>query len=206
MENVIIIGYSGHAYVVIDILKQQGCKIEGYLDRSIKSVNPFDLKYLGDENLDEAIEKIKSFKFFVAIGDNNIRKKIFEKMFYNKMNSLNAIHPKATVSNSVFMGIGNIIMAGTVINSLCSIGNGVIVNSGAIVEHECVIGDFSHIAPGAVLAGNVKVGDCSFVGANSVVKEGINIGNNVIIGAGSVVINNLADGSKVVGNPAKEIK
>ena len=206
MENIIIMGYSGHSYVVIDILKQQGYNIKGYFDRLPTSVNPFDLKYLGDENLDESIQKIRNNKFLVAIGDNNIRRKVFDKMLYNELTSLNAIHPKAIIGHSVTMGTGNMVMAGAVINALCSVGNAVIINSGAIVEHECVIGDYSHIAPGAVLAGKVKVGCSSFIGANSVVKEGVTIGDNVIIGAGSIVIRDIPDGETVVGNPAKKIK
>lgn len=206
MENIIIIGYSGHSYVVIDILEQQSYNIIGYLDKSLKSFNPFSLPYMGDESLPESINLLANNKFIVAIGENKVRENIFKKIVNNKLLSINAIHPKSTIGPGVKLGRGVMIMAGTVINGFCEIGDSVIINTGAIIEHECIIGDFSHIAPGAVLAGNVKIGHRTFIGANSVIKEGTIIGNEVIVGAGSVVIADIPDSSKVVGNPAKKIK
>jgi acetyltransferase-like isoleucine patch superfamily enzyme len=75
-----------------------------------------------------------------------------------------------------------------------------------IIEHECSIGNFSHIAPGAVLAGNVSIGSGCLIGANSVIKQGLKVGDNVIIGAEAVVLKDINSNTKIVGNPAREIK
>lgn len=205
MESIIIIGYSGHSYVVIDILMQQGYTVIGYLDKSLKFINPFSLPYIGDENLLESINLVSKNKFIVTIGDNRIRENVFGKMVSKKLRSINAIHPKSTIGHAVKLREGIMIMADSVLNAFCEIGDSVIINTGAIIEHECIVGNFSHVASGAVLAGNVEIGHRTFIGANSVVKEGIKIGNDVIVGAGSVVIRDIPDGSKVVGNPAKRI-
>ena len=48
-KDTIIIGYSGHAYVVCDILLKNGVKIIGYCEGEEKAYNPFKVPYLGPE-------------------------------------------------------------------------------------------------------------------------------------------------------------
>ncbi|MEN9522404.1 MAG: hypothetical protein RL065_781 [Bacteroidota bacterium] len=200
MKNEItLIGYSGHAYVVADILLKAGEKVVGYCERKQKEANPFRLKYMGMQTDEEVKNAIKKHSIFIAIGDNNVRKRIYESI-QNEFEICNAIHPSSLIASHVEMGNGTMIGANCIINPCVKIGNAVIINSGAIIEHECIIDDFVHIAPGSVLCGNVKVGEGSFVGANSVIKQGITIGKNCIIGAGSVILKDIEDGKVVVGN------
>lgn len=197
-----IIGYSGHAYVVIDALQSAGKCVTAYCDGEKKAANPFALTYLGRET--EAIEELKQFDYFASVGDNRIRRKIaefMESMIHRP--AITVIHPSAVIAQSVQAGHGVLVCAGALINPLAVIGNGAICNTGAIVEHECRIGEYVHIAPGAVLCGAVNIGNNTFVGANSVIRQGITIGANVIIGAGSVVTKDIPDGAQVIGNPAR---
>jgi sugar O-acyltransferase (sialic acid O-acetyltransferase NeuD family) len=204
-KHVVLIGYSGHAYVVYDILSRMGKIVSAYCDKRQAEKNPFGLEYFGDESLDNVMKKASGLDFFISIGDNNIRKIIFENLSSKLLTSLNALDPSAIISNKCFMGAGVMIGAGAIINSMAEIGDGVICNTGVIVEHECKIGRFSHLAPGCILAGNVEVGENSFVGAGVVVKQNIKIGKNVIIGAGTIVIKDVPDGSKIAGNPQRFI-
>jgi sugar O-acyltransferase (sialic acid O-acetyltransferase NeuD family) len=208
MARIILLGYSGHAYVVADAIKRMGADLIGYCDRVEATFNPFHLKYLGNEKDENTLAQIKSTgaSFFIGIGDNVIRKKLTEYLIERKLGNTLIIHPTAIVSDYAVIGNGSFISAGAIINPFAQIGEGSIINTGAIVEHECHIGDYSHIAPGAVLAGNVRVGKGSFVGANVVVKQGITIEENAIIGAGAVVIKNVGANQTWVGNPAKRIK
>ena len=199
----VIIGYSGHAYVVIDIFLNAGRLVTAYCDSEEKSLNPYHLSYLGKET--EIFHKLKRFDFFACVGHNGIREKIHTFLSKHLGDPINAIHPSAVVSASVKMGEGIMIAANATINPLAEIGKGVICNTSTSIDHECIIGDFTHIAPGAVLCGNVKVGRSSFIGANSVIRQGITIGNNVIIGAGTVVVKDIPDNSTVVGNPARKL-
>jgi len=200
-KPVAIVGYSGHSYVIIDILLSAGRMVFAYCDQEEKKFNPFHLKYLGRET--EMIHRLKSFDYFLCIGNNGIREKVYGQLKKLIGDPINAIHPGAVISASVKMEDGVMIAANATINPLAYIGKGVIVNTSSSIDHECVIGDFSHIAPGAVLCGNVKVGKGTFVGANSVITQGINIGNNVMIGAGTVVIRDIPDNCTVVGNPQR---
>jgi sugar O-acyltransferase (sialic acid O-acetyltransferase NeuD family) len=202
----IIIGYSGHAFVAIDILLSQDSnnKFTHYCDNEKKTNNPFSLEYLGNELSETALKMITESNFFVGIGDNNVRRKIFENIsnITHKI-PINLIHPSSIVSSSAHIKSGVMVAGRTIINPFADIGNGSIVNTGAIIEHECIIGDFAHIGPGAILCGNVSVGENSFIGAGAIVRQGISIGSNVIVGAGAVVVKNVVDNATVMGCPAK---
>ena len=203
----LIIGYSGHAFVVCGILQAAGNRVTAYCDREEKLINPYKLEYAGKET-DRAIsETLQSRGFFIAIGDNTTRKKIYRHFEESRLYPVNAIHPSAIIDQDVTVGKhGIMISAGVCINPLAAIGNGAICNTGCIIEHECVVGEFSHIGPGAVLCGNVTVGEGTFVGAASVIRQGISIGKNAVIGAGAVVVKDIADNEIVAGNPSRVIR
>jgi sugar O-acyltransferase (sialic acid O-acetyltransferase NeuD family) len=200
-KPVAVVGYSGHSYVIIDILLNAGRIVTAYCDSEKKDKNPYHLNYLGKES--ESLSSLQSFDYFIGVGHNGIRKKIFNQLFEHLGSPVNAIHPQAIVSASVEMNYGIMISANATINPLVSLGQGVICNTSCSIDHECIIEDFAHIAPGAVLCGNVRIGAGSFVGANAVIKQGITVGRNVMIGAGSVIIRDVPDNTTVVGNPQR---
>jgi sugar O-acyltransferase (sialic acid O-acetyltransferase NeuD family) len=201
-KGVSLIGYSGHSYLCIEVAVDQGLFIIGYYDIMEKTNNPYNLVYLGQEkNFD------KKNNPFIAIGDNNIRRKVYKKLKLNDI-FLNTtlIHSNATISKSSLIKEQTFVSAGVIINPQVKIGTGCIINTGSVIEHDCSIGEFSHIAPGAVLAGNVSIGSGCLIGANSVIKQGIKVGDNVTVGAGAVVVKDLDSNATFVGNPAKEIQ
>lgn len=204
-ENIYIMGYSGHAYVVIDAALYNGYKIGGYFERERAIEDPYGLLFLGDEKEVDATKIVKDGFIFPAIGDNNIRKKVIQFVQLKGLKQLSLISEGVLISKLSKIGESTFVGPNAVINSLASIGVGCIVNTGAIIEHECVIGNFTHIAPGTVLLGNVKVGENTFIGSNAVIKQGVTVGDNVIIGAGSVVLTDIPSNSIWVGNPAKKL-
>lgn len=204
-NKLIIVGYSGHAYVVLDAAIKAGLKVVAYTETEEKRHNPFNLDYLGNESdIDFSFSDL-NYGFVLGIGKNSVRERVARKIIDHGKKLMSVIHPSAVIGSHVELGNGSFIAAGTMINPMVTIGKAVIINTGSIVEHECKIADAAHIAPGAVLAGNVTIGERTFVGANSVIKEGTVIGQDVVIGAGSVVLKDLKSGTKVVGNPASPI-
>jgi sugar O-acyltransferase (sialic acid O-acetyltransferase NeuD family) len=201
--NSIIIGYSGHAYVVLDIIHANGIKCNSYCEHEEKVVNPFNLQYLGSEKNPKLLDYLSKHNIYVSIGENTSRSKVVNYLEQQNLTIPFLSHPSSIISPSSKFEDATIIMPGVVINALVKIGRGVICNTSCIVEHECSVGDFSHIAPGAVLAGNVSIGRNCFIGSNSIIKQGVSIGDNVIIGAGSVVLDDVLDNCIVYGNPAK---
>lgn len=207
MENKnIVVGYSGHSYVVIESFQLMGLELGYYADIKENKSNPFNLKYVGYENDLEFSEWNSNNHFILALGDNYLRKKASDLIKSKGCKCLKVIHPNSSISEYSSIGDGTFVARGVTINPFVKIGKNCIINTGASIDHECIIGDNVHIAPNAVLAGNVKVGANTFVGANAVIKDEIEIGSDVIIGAGSVVINNIDCNKVVVGNPSREIK
>ena len=205
-NNIFLIGYSGHAFVVCDIFSSKGLKPAGYFDNKEKKLNPYQIPYLGLESNEENLILLKNGDYFVAIGDNLIRSRVINNI-YRAISKLpiNAIHKNASISSTTKLGNGVMVGNSVIINPCSYIGDGVICNTQSVIEHECKIDSYSHIAPGAVLCGNVKVGKNTFIGARTVVKQGVIIGDNVIVEAGTVIIKDIPSNSKVVGNPQRFI-
>ncbi len=202
----VIIGYSGHAYVVVDSYISKGNNIDYYTNLNKAISNPFNLKYLGCETDLNFEGWDMGLNFVLGIGDNNLRYKVAQLILSKFQNIVNVIDSNALISKNSKFGVGIFASKGVLINAFTKIHDFAILNTGCIIEHECEIGTAAHIAPGAVLAGNVKIGKRTFVGANSVIKQGVEIGDDVIIGAGSVIIKNVSNNSKIVGNPGRIIK
>ncbi|WP_373495726.1 acetyltransferase [Aquiflexum sp.] len=193
-EELHIIGASGHAKAVIDLLEDRSIIAGVYDDNSEIS------EILGIEVHCPA-NKINGVlgKIHIAIGDNKTRKKIVESLsFETKYGTI--VHKSAIVSNYIKIGEGTVVMEGAIIKVDSEIGNHVIVNTGASIDHDCKIDDFVHIGPGSTLCGNIKVGEGSLVGAGSVVIPGVSIGSWCIIGAGSIVHKDVPNSAKWIGD------
>ena len=201
---VVLIGYSGHAFVVADVLRSAGRTIAGYCDRERKVLNPFGLTYFGLEDGPEGKAQLRGADFFVAIGANRIRARVTERLLAEGFQLASAANaPSSEVAGLATVDSGALIAPRATVNALATIGQGAIINTAAVVEHECHLGDHVHLGPGAVLTGNVRVGTGAFIGAGAVVLPGIHIGEWAIIGAGAVVLRDVSPGCTVYGNPAK---
>lgn len=205
MKNIILIGYSGHGYVVADAAVCSGLSVKYYSEKQEAKINPYGLKYLGFEGDDSFIGWKGDYRFILGIGDNILRQKIARNIEKHNKSLLSVIHPSAILAKNAKLGHGSFIAPNVAVNSLAVIGKFVILNTSSVIEHECVIENGAHIAPGAVLAGNVTVGERTFIGANAVVKQGVRIGKDVVVGAGTVVLRDISDGMKVIGNPGKTV-
>ena len=202
----VIVGYSGHAYVVAESYLSKGNSLEYYTNLIKANKNPFNLAYLGCETDSNFQGWDLKLAYILGIGENNLRYKIAQLLLSNSKIIESVIDANAIISKSANIGVGVFASKGVLVNAFSKIRDFAILNTGCIIEHECEIGAAAHIAPGAVLAGNVKIGNRSFIGANSVIKQGVEIGDDVIIGAGSVIIKNISSNTKIVGNPGRIIK
>lgn len=189
-------GASGHAKVVLDILKDQNIPIHGLFDD-----NPLVQELQGIEVINDKDTPLNA-PLIISIGDNELRSKLSKEL---NVEFGTAIHSSAIISESSIIGHGTVVMQGCIIQAESTIGNHVIINTGASIDHENVVEDFVHISPHVTLCGNVKVGEGTHIGASAVVIPNLTIGKWCIIGAGAVVIRDIPDYSTVVGNPARLI-
>ena len=192
-------GASGHAKVVIDVLRSNGIPLNGIFDDNLDIKYLFDYKVLG--KYDPGI--VNGEKIIISIGNNKLRAHVAEKIVTDFGI---AIHISASISDYSSINIGSVVMHKAIVQSYAKIGKHAIINSAAIVEHDCIIEDFVHISPNVTLCGNVKIGEGTHVGAGAIIIPGIKIGKWCIIGAGSVVIRDVPDHVVIVGNPGKIIK
>lgn len=195
-EKIMIIGAGGHGKVIADIIRKSGDIVCGFLDD--------DLAKQGVVGQVSECVKYPDCKFVIAIGNNEIRKKIAET--YPKIHYYTAVHPRAILAEGISIGEGSVVMANAVINADAKIGRHCIINTSAVIEHDNSIGDYVHISPGAVLCGTVVVGDGSHIGANTVVKNNITIGREAIVGCGGCVVKNLEDAGTYVGVPTERLE
>lgn len=211
MSRVLIVGSSGHARVVIDIIERDGAHtIVGLLDDA-KSPGLIESGYpiLGRlPDLPELIRRHNAEGFFVAIGDNWSRGAVAAKIrqLAPALTPVTAVHPGAQVARSACLGPGTAVMAGAVVNSNASVGSFCIINTRASLDHDSFLADFASLAPGATLAGNVRVGEYSSICLQAAVAEKVSIGSHTVVGAGSVVLGDLPDNVVAYGTPARVVR
>lgn len=188
-------GASGHAKVIIDILRANNTEISSLIDD-----NP-DIDALMGIPVIHSCDNLSPV--IISIGNNRIRKNIADRL---RCRFGTAVHPSAVVSPEAVIFEGSVVMQGAIIQSDATIGRHCIVNTGASVDHECRIGDFAHISPHCTLCGNVHVGEGTWVGAGTTIIPGVKIGKWSIIGAGSVVVKDIPDNVVAYGNPCRVVK
>jgi sugar O-acyltransferase (sialic acid O-acetyltransferase NeuD family) len=211
-KKIVIFGAGGHAIVIANELKKlKRFSIVGYCVNNTISLGT--KKFLSSKifNINKANLQMMSrlsISGVIAIGDNNVRKKIVDqvKLLNNNFKWEKIISKDSFVGENVEVGDGAVIMSGCVIGPFTKIKKHCLVNTGSIIEHENQLDDYSSIGPGVITAGNVKIGELSHLGIGAVVKERVKIGKNVIIGGNSFVNKNCINNSIYFGSPAKLVK
>ncbi|MFC1845458.1 acetyltransferase [Thermodesulfobacteriota bacterium] len=196
---IVIFGCGGHSRSVVDVLL---------------STNPMAIPVFVDENAREG-EKIFGFdvfreylikneQVFLAIGDNEARKRKFEEIGEKNLITI--------ISGTSYQGYKSTIGAGCFVGNFSHtgteavIGMNSIVNTASIVEHEVTVGAHSHIGPNATISGRCTIGDLVFVGVGATVKDKVSVCSNVIIGAGATVVEDIVDPGTYKGTPAQRIE
>lgn len=203
-KRLIIIGAGGHGKVVADIAMKMNLWSDiAFLDdkTSVKSNSGFSI--IG--RIAQALEFKDNSDFFIAIGNNGVRRKLQEWLEQNQCSLVNLIHPSAVIAPDVEIGLGTSIMANVVINSATIIKKGCIINTSSSIEHDNIIEDFVHVSPGVRTAGGVVVGSDVWLGIGSIVSNNVKICSHTLVGAGAVVIHDIVETGKYVGNPVRKI-
>jgi len=210
MDEILIIGASGHAQVIIETIKLNNeYQIYGLID-SYKSKGEEALGYavLGTEDIISDLRKKGINKGVIAIGDNWSRYQMYIKIKESNpdFEFVSIIHPSSVISPSAKIGKGSVILASVKINTLALVGDGCILNTNSSFGHDGAMSNFSSIAPGVTIGGNVSIGFCSAISLGANIIQGLSIGEHSIIGAGSLVLKDVPNNVLAYGVPANEIK
>ncbi|MGC8960631.1 MAG: acetyltransferase [Chloroflexia bacterium] len=203
----VIFGAGRQGRVVLAILRALGQEVRGFLDddRSRCGEVVDGVPVLG------GIEWIQEqagldVSAVVAVGSNEARVVLGDRLRALGIELLNAVHPSAVVEPGVTMGSGNVICPGAVVVTGTRLEDDVLINTGATVDHDCWLETGSQIAPGVHTAGCVHVGRLAFVGLGAVLGPRVTIGERTIVGAGAVVLDDLPPRVLAFGTPARVIR
>ena len=200
MKKLIIFGTGGHSKIVTDMAEVCGYEVAGFISPEGET------EHLGRpvyKSVDE-IAHPEDYAFFIARGDNLLRKTIFEANPH--LEYPNIIHPTCIISKYSKIGTGNLLMPYSVVNAFATIGDHCIINTSGVVEHDCTVGIFCHVSVKSVMTGACTIGDGVFLGAGSTMRDGTGIGEWTTVGCGSAVVKNLEPNSVYVGCPAKLLR
>jgi len=208
-----MLGMGGHARVLLEALAAAGMPLPHAAldsDRSLWKKTVGGVTVAGGDDLLTDMARKGGIRGFVVgaggVGDNRLRKRLFEAAIEAGLTPVSVIHPAACVSPSASLAPGVQVLAGSVISAGATLAANSLVNSRAVAEHDCSIGCHSHLAPASCLCGNVTLATGAHVGAGATVIQGIHIGAWAVIGAGATVIRDVPAHTVVVGIPAMPIR
>jgi sugar O-acyltransferase (sialic acid O-acetyltransferase NeuD family) len=201
-QSVYIIGAGGHAKVVLAALEANNIfPVALYDDDASKwGSSIFNIPIKG--GLDD-LEKLGSVSAFIAIGKNEVRKKIVER--FTSIDWLTIIHPRASLHSSVQVGRGTLIQEGCILEPDVVIGEHCILNANSMIGHESVLENYVHNA-GAKLNGNVHICEGVLLGGNSTVHPGVTVGAWSKSAIASAIMRDVPPNSILIGNPARVMK
>ncbi len=207
-DQIFLLGSGGHAKMVIEAIRSRS-NLEIIACLAAKAST--DEHVLGIPVLTEEDSLLKDYANrgilgFVAIGENQLRRKLSTKLSNLGIEIPVVIAATAYVSPSARIGNGTVVMPNAAIGAETTIGAGSIINTTSSVDHDGIIGEFVHIAPGCHLAGNVRVGDSSFLGIGTVVIPERTVGSRSVVGAGAVVTRDVPDNETWIGCPARPMR
>lgn len=143
----------------------------------VENINQFSFL---DDNSNEAVGKISEVNtyntsdtcFFVALGNNETRLCLINKLLAINCDVVSLIHPTAYVSPTVKLGIGCCVLPMAVVNTDSIIKDGCIINCGAVVDHNCIVNEGVHVCMNAVIKANNEIASLSKIEACCVVERG----------------------------------
>lgn len=205
-KEIYVIGIGHNSAVTIELAELNGYKVMGLIHYSDQLTGKIQWGYPIVSDTENFLNQdIVNINFALSMGDNSIRKKIFEKIKNQGGVLPILIHPSASVSrfSEVSEGVqihANVTIQPDVIvreNSIISYGVGLSHNV-TIFKH-CYIACHSLIGAYTVIEENVLIG----MGTTTVSGKVEKIGHDTVVGAGSLIINSIVAKRTVYGRPAK---
>ncbi|MEY4877499.1 MAG: hypothetical protein RL708_2649 [Bacteroidota bacterium] len=159
-NRIIIIGAGGHAKVVYEAIVAEGkFSVVGFTDAnlSVGTIVIENVKVILPQNELSKAKEVADF-FIVAIGNNEVREKLFTQMNFI-LEAATIIHPIAYISKSAIIQKGVVCLANSTINTQVEVGENTIVNCGVVIDHETKIGNHVHLSVGCNIGSNSVIND-----------------------------------------------
>jgi len=170
-----IVGASTLGEITLGILHRAGTEITGFYDDIYKEHHFCNIPVIGPiKSLLSSPDAAKK-GVFIAIGDNQNRRKIFEEIISINIPIINIIDPLAIIELNVQIGYGNLIMAGAYIGVKTLLGNGNLIFPGVSLTHHNKVGDFNFFSPNASVGGYSVINDECKIAMNCSVAPYVNV-------------------------------
>ena len=147
-----------------------------------------------------------SVRYVCAIGNPRVRSQVVEKLLGMNCKFASILHPEVRVPESVEIGDGTVVMAGTQFTTDAKIGSHVVIYLNCSITHDVCIGNYCLIPPGCNLSGASRLETGVELGTGVSILPGRRVGAWAIIGAGSVVTDDIPANSTAVGVPCRVIR
>lgn len=186
--KLLIIGAGGHGQSVAEAAELNGqFELMGFVDDAL-AVGTLVLGYpvLGSAADLSGYVSVCD-QVIVAIGNNNLRANLANRLLQARLLMATVVHPKAMVSPRAQLGAGSVVMAGGIVGTGAVLGQCVIVNCGAVVDHHARVEDFGHLGLGACMAGGSVLGAKAWMQARSALGYGVTIPAETVLKPGEAV-------------------
>lgn len=209
MKNLYIIGAGGCGREVLNIIKEihaiQGPRwnIMGFLDDTEDPLAGKECDYA-------VVGTIKDFQpgendvAVMAIASPQAKQKLVPELKERGVVFESVIYPYVNLGRFNKIGEGAVIYNGFGMSVNVEIGNFATLLACGL-GHDVQIGDYCTISTWCNIMGGVKIGNGVFMGGNCAVAPNAVIEDNAFVGVGSVVLRRVKKGTRVFGNPAREI-
>lgn len=211
-NEIYILGIGFNTPLIIELAELNGFIVKGLYNYDLTKVdsnNTLGYPVIGDYNALFNLDSLRDFRFALSMGNNKVRKELFERLILYGGQVPTLIHPTASISKYAKVSdCGVIIHANSTIQATAEIGSNTIISYNSGITHTTKIGSHCYIASLTTIGAYCIIEDSAFIGMGSTIVSGKvpKIGQGAYIGAGSLVITEIPAGSLFYGSPAKMLK
>jgi len=204
MKSIVIVGFGGFGREVAWLANECGRKVLGFLDDNIEPGSQLSYTILGGV---DSWQDYSDSDFVVAIGNPRVRKKIVERLSSQGLRSFaTLVDPSVKMGESVRVGEGSVICAGSIATIDIDIGDHVIINLNVTLGHDDKLFDYVTVAPMVALSGNVTLREGVEVGTGAAIRQGVSMAKGSMLGMGGVLTKDTDSDTIYIGSPAKPLK
>ncbi len=211
-NKIVLYGSTGHALAVREqinrVLAHRGHDIVAYIDdyRTAENAHTDGVPVIGFE---QWRDEFRDIPIVITIGDPRARRKLAAKIEAAGGIFASMVGDWPSIASDFRHGEGCFTGGPNYIGPNVMIGRHVQVQPMVTLGHDIRAGDFTTICSSNI-AGWVLIGEDVFIGVGATIVHGsesrpITIGHGAYICAGAVVTKSVPPGTKVAGNPARDV-
>ena len=170
MNKLAIVGSGGHGRCCLDIARAMNNYEEIiFLDDANVGADVNGAKIIGTVSDVYHLDK-SLYELFVAIGNNEVRRRIMQELMGQNYEMATLISPYSMVSEYATIKAGTVIYPGAVVEPNSFIGEGCIITSHVAINHDAVVGDYSIIYYNSVIRPTGRVKELSKINCNEIIE------------------------------------